>query len=189
MSFGLKNVGVTYQRPVNMIFKEQIGKTMEVYVDDMLVKSKTAADHVAHLSDTFVILRKYRMKLNPLKCVFRMTSRKFLGFMVNHRGIDANPEKIQALIDIRSPSKTNEVQSLTGRVAALSRFISRATDKCLRLFDSLKGNKKFLWDDKCEHAFRSLKEYLSKPRCSQNLSKASHYTYTWRSQNTQSQGP
>ena len=82
---------------------------MEVYIDDMLVKSKIAADHVVHLSDTFAVQRKYHMKLNPLKCAFRVASGKFLGFMVNHRGIEANPEKIQALIDMRSPSKTKEV--------------------------------------------------------------------------------
>ena len=123
---------------------------MKVYIDDILVKSKTTADHVAHLADTFAILRRYRMKLNPLKCASGVASRKFLGFMVNHRGIEANPEKINALIDMRSPRKTKEVQSLTGRVATLSRFISRATDKCLPFFDSLKGNKRFLWDDKCE---------------------------------------
>ena len=69
---------------------------MEVYANYMLVKSKTATDHVAHLSNTFVVLRKYRMKLNPLKCAFGVASGKFLGFMVNHRGIKANPEKIQA---------------------------------------------------------------------------------------------
>ena len=143
MSFGLKNVGATYQCLINMMFKELIGKTMKVYMDDMLVKSKTATDHVTDLSDTFTVLRRYRMKLNPLKCMFRVASRKFLGFMVNHRGIEANPEKIQALIDMRSPSKMKEVQSLTGRVAALNRFISRATDKCLPFFDSLKGNKRF----------------------------------------------
>ena len=74
MSFGLKNTKATYHRLVKMMFKEQIGKTMEVYVDDMLVKSKITVDHVAHLSDTFAVLRKYRMKLNPLKCVFGVAS-------------------------------------------------------------------------------------------------------------------
>ena len=87
MSFGFKNAGATYQYLVNMLFKEQIGKTMEVYVDDMLVKSKTAADYTAHLFDTFAILRRYQMKLNPLKCAFGVASEKFLGFMVNQRGI------------------------------------------------------------------------------------------------------
>ena len=103
------------------------------------------------------------MKLNPLKCAFGVAFGKFQGFIVNHRGIETNPEKTQALIDMRSPSKTKEVQSLTERVATLSRFISRATDKFLPFFDSLKGNKRFSWDDKCEQAFKSLKEYLSKP--------------------------
>ena len=117
---------------------------MEMYVDDMLIKSKVASDHVAHLVKMFKILRAYRMKLNPLKCSFGVVSGKFLGFMVNQRGIEANPEKIQALLDMRSPSKTKEVQSLTGRVAALNRFISKATDKCIPFFESLKGNKRFL---------------------------------------------
>ena len=103
------------------------------------------------------------MKLNPLKCAFGVASGKFLGFMVNHKGIEANPDKIQALIDMRSPSKMKDVQSLTERVAVLSRFISRATDKCFPFFDALKGSKRFSWDDKCEQAFKALKEYLSKP--------------------------
>ena len=83
MPFRLKNTGATYQRVVNMMFNEQIGKTMEVYVDDTLVKSKVASDHVSHLTDTFKILRAYCMKLNPLKCAFGVASGKFLGFMVN----------------------------------------------------------------------------------------------------------
>ena len=110
MPFGFKNAGVTYLRLVNMMSKEQIGKTMEAYVDNMLVKSKTAADHVAHLADTFAILRRYRMKLNLLKCAFGVASGKFLGFMINHREIEANPKKIRALIDMRSPSKKKDVR-------------------------------------------------------------------------------
>ena len=103
------------------------------------------------------------MKLNLLKCAFVVAFEKFLRFMVNQRGVQANLEKIQALIDMRSPNKTKKLQSLTVRVATLSRFISKAIDKCLPFFDSLKGNKKFLWDEKCEQAFRTLKEYLGKP--------------------------
>ena len=89
--------------------------------------------------------------------------RKFLRFIVNQRGIEANLEKIHALINMQSLSKAKEVQSLTGRVVALNRFISKAIDKCLPFFDSLKSNKRFLWDDKCEQAFRAVKEYLGKP--------------------------
>ena len=136
---------------------------MEVYVDDMLVKSKVASDQVAHMVDMFKILKKYRMKLNPLKCTFSVASGKFLGFMVNQRGIEANSEKIQALLDMRSPSKTKEVQSLIGKVTALDRFISKAMDKCLTFFESLKGNKRFMWDEKYEQAFKALKEYLGRP--------------------------
>ena len=163
MPFGLKNARATYQRLVNMMFKEQIGRTMEVYDDEMLVKSKVASDHIAHLPDMFKILKKYCMKLNPLKYTFGVASGKFLGFMVNKRGIDANPEKIQALLDMQSPSKTKEVQILIGRVATLNRFISKATNKCLPFFESLKGSKRFLWNEKCEQAFKALKEYLDKP--------------------------
>ena len=120
MPFGLKNAGATYQRLVNRMFQKQIGTTMEVYIDDMLVKSTTAGLHIAHLSETFQILRDYNMKLNPAKCAFGLSAGKFLGFIVNHRGIEANPDKIKALLDMPSPSGIKEVQRLTGRIAALS---------------------------------------------------------------------
>ena len=103
MPFGLLNVDATYQRLVNMKFEKHIWKTVEVYVDDMLVKSREASDYIGHLAEMFSILRKYRMKLNPQKCVFGVESGKLLGSIVNHRGIEANLTKIQALINIRSP--------------------------------------------------------------------------------------
>ena len=93
MLFGLKNEGATYQRLVNTMFKDLISKTMEVYVDNMLVNSKVAKDHMTHLGEMFSMLRRYRMKLNLLKCAFRVRSAKFLGFMVNQRGIEANPKR------------------------------------------------------------------------------------------------
>lgn len=130
MPFGLKNTGATYQRLVNRIFKPLIGKTMEVYVDDMITKSKIPEEHVEHLDETFGLLRKYKMKLNPENCAFEVESGKFLGFIMSHRGIEANPEKIQAIMQMRSPRNLKEMQSLTGRLAVLSRFISKATDKC-----------------------------------------------------------
>ena len=134
---------------------------MEVYIDDMLVKSTTAGLHITHLSETFQILRNYNMKLNPAKCAFGVSAGKFLGFIVNHRGIEANPDKIKALLDMPSPSGIKEVQRLTGRIAALSRFVSRASDKCQPFFQVLK--KAFQWDEKCEEAFVALKTYLSSP--------------------------
>ena len=161
MPFGLKNEGATYQRLMNRMFKKQIGITMEVYIDDMLVKSTTTELHIAHLSEAFQILRNYNMKLNPAKCAFGVSVGKFLGFIVNHRGIEANPNKIKVVLDMPSPSGIKEVQCLTGRIAALSRFVSRASDKCQPFFQVLK--KAFLWDTKCEEAFSTLKTYLSSP--------------------------
>ena len=161
MPFGLKNVGATYQRLVNRMFQNQLGTTMEVYIDDMLVKSITAELHIAHLSEAFQILRNYNMKLNSAKCVFGVSAGKFLGFIVNHRGIEANPDKIKAVLDMPSPSSIKEVQRLTGRITALSRFVSRASDKCQPFFQVLK--KEFPWDIKCEEAFSALKTYLSSP--------------------------
>ena len=161
MPFGLKNAGATYQRLVNKMIQKQIRASIEVYVDDMLVKSTSATLHIPHLTEAFQILRKYNMKLNPAKCAFRVSARKFLGFMVNRRGIEANPDKIKVVLDMPSPSRIKEVQRLTGRVAALSRFISRATDKCQPFFQVLK--KAFQWDARCEEAFLALKAYLSSP--------------------------
>ena len=143
MPFGLKNVDATYQRLVNTMFAAQIGRTMEVYVDDMLVKSKQADDHVRHLKESFDVLRKYKMKLNPKKCVFGVASGKFLGFMVNQRGIEANPDKIKAILEMTLPKIIKDVQRLTGRIAALNRFVSRATDKCFPFFKALRGGKHF----------------------------------------------
>ncbi|XP_024036260.1 uncharacterized protein LOC112096786 [Citrus clementina] len=160
MPFGLKNAGATYQRLVNKVFKPLIGKTMEVYVDDMITKSKVPKEHVRHLEETFELLRKYKMKLNPEKCAFGVESGKFLGFMVSHRGIEANPEKIQAIVQMTSPRHLKEMQSLTGRLAALSRFISKATDKCQSFFQVIRRGKKTEWTPECEEAFRNLKHYL-----------------------------
>ena len=134
---------------------------MEVYIDDMLVKSTTAGLHITHLSEAFQILRNYNMKLNPAKCAFGVSAGKFLGFIVNHRGIEENPDKIKAVLDMPSPSGIKEVQRLTGRIAALSRFLSKASDKCQLFFQVLK--KAFQWDTKCEEAFAALKNYLSSP--------------------------
>ena len=134
---------------------------MEVYIDDMLVKSISAKLHIAHLSKAFQILTKYNMKLNPAKCVFEVSAGKFLGFIVNNRGIEANPDKIKAVLDMLPPSNIKEVQRLIGRIAALSRFVSKASDKCQPFFQVLK--KAFQWDPHYEEAFSALKTYLSSP--------------------------
>ena len=133
------------------MFSEQIGRNMEMFVDDMLVKSKEVESHLDYLEETFKTLRRYQMKLNPTKCVFGVSSGKFLGFMVSQQGIEANLEKVKAILKMTSPRNIKEVQRLTGRVAALNHFVSRATDKCLPFFKTLK--QAFTWMDKCEAAF------------------------------------
>ena len=141
------------------MFHPQIEWNVEVYVDNMLVKSIDEGSHLDDLQETFETLRQYKMKLNPSKCAFGVSSGKFLGFMVSQRGIEANPDKIQAILDMEPPKSIKEVQSLTGRVAALNRFVSKATDKCLPFFKVLR--KAFKWMDECQRAFQDLKDYLT----------------------------
>jgi hypothetical protein len=127
----------------------------------MLVKTNDEANHLDDLEETFKTLCQYRMKLNPSKCVFSVSSGKFLGFMVSQRGIKANPDKINVILEMEPPRTVKEVQSLTGRMAALNRFVSRATDKCLPFFKTLR--KAFTWTDECQKSFEELKTYLTSP--------------------------
>ena len=161
MSFGLKNAGATYQRLMNKMFAHQIGRNVQVYVNDMMVKSLYKDDHLGNLRETFNTLWLYNMKLNPGKCAFGVTGGKFLGFMVSQRGIKVNPEKIRAIIELELPRMVKEVQSLNGKIAALNRFVLKAMDKCLPFFRTLR--KSFEWTEKCQMAFDNLKAYLSSP--------------------------
>ena len=162
MPFDLKNAGATYQRVVNRMFASQIGRNMEVYVEDMLTKSITVDRHVDDLRETFDVLTKFGMKLNPSKCVFGVPSCKFLGYQVHQRGIEVNPDKIKALADMVSPKNLKDVQKLTGYLASLNRFIAKSTDRCLPFFKSLKKGKGIEWNKDCEQAFLALKKYLNR---------------------------
>ena len=149
MPFGLKNASATYQRLVNKVFADKIDRSMEIYVDDMLVKNSTTKQHIKDLVDTFASLRLYNMRLNPKKCTFGVEAGKFLGFMVFQRGIKINPEKIQAILEMTSPKMTSpksvkDIQRLAGRMAALNRFISRSADKCLPFFKLLRNSTRFV---------------------------------------------
>ena len=134
---------------VTEVFKPQIGRNMEVYVDDMIVKSKIADDHLSNLRETFDRLRFFQMKLNPQKSVFRAVSGKFLGFLVSRRGVETNPEKIRAVLDMRPPATVKDVQKLAGRVASLGRFVPKSADKCTEFFKILRSPSKFEWTDEC----------------------------------------
>ncbi|KAK1577423.1 hypothetical protein Q3G72_021637 [Acer saccharum] len=135
---------------------------MEVYVDDMLTKSTAAAKHSEDLKETFDILRRYKMKLNPSKCVFEVPSGRFLGFQVHQRRIEANPEKIKALEEMASPKTLKDVQRLTGCLTSLNWFIAKSTDKCALFFRAIKKGKGLEWSKECETAFQKLKEYLGR---------------------------
>ena len=138
MPFGPKNVGATYQRLMNKMFAHQIGRNVQVYIDDMLVKSQREDDHLDDLRETFDNFHSYNMKLNPSKCVFRVTAGKFLGFMVSQRGNEVNLDKIQAILEMMPLRNVKKLQSLNSKVATLNRFVSRAIDKCLPFFHRLK---------------------------------------------------
>ncbi|CAA0825649.1 Uncharacterized mitochondrial protein AtMg00860, partial [Striga hermonthica] len=160
MPFGLKNAGATYQRLMDRMLKSQIGRNMEVYVDDILVKSRSSASHVEDLKEAFKTLRAYGMKLNPSKCAFGVRAGRFLGYIVTEKGIEVNKDKVQAILDMAQPKNVREVQVLTGRIAGLSRFITRAAERSFPFFKLLK-KKAFQWNDEAQMAFEKLKEFLS----------------------------
>ncbi|GAA0154604.1 hypothetical protein LIER_43282 [Lithospermum erythrorhizon] len=166
MPLGLKNAGATYQRTVNSIFVAQIGRNMEIYVDDMLVKSKERADHLENLRKTFNKLRESRLKINPEKCSFGVMSGRFLGYMISKRGIEPNPDKIEALLMMRPPNNYKEVQKLTRCLAALNRFISKLGERILRFLNNLRcmSKENFSWDEDSKEAFEELKRYLGSPQ-------------------------
>jgi hypothetical protein len=118
MSFGLKNIGATYQRALQACFKRQLNKNIEAYVDDVVIKTRNSNTLIADLEETFASLREYRWKLNPNKCVFGVPSEKLLGFIINHRGIKANPEKISAITKVKAPTCIKDVQKHTRCMAA-----------------------------------------------------------------------
>jgi hypothetical protein len=131
MPFGLKNAGATYQRCMQACLKEQIGRNIEVYVEDIIIKMAKADSLLDDLRETFANLDRYSIKLNPKKCSFGVPTGQLLGYLISERGIEGNPEKIQAIINMQPPKMLRHVQQLIGRLAALSRFISKLGEKAL----------------------------------------------------------
>ena len=135
----------------------------------MVVTSLEKSKHVSDLEELFTTIAKFKLKLNPEKCIFGVEAGKFLGFLLTERGIDANPDKCAAILAMRSPATVKEVQQLTGRMAALSRFVSASGEKDHPYFQCLRQNNKFVWSKECEEAFVKLKEYLASRRFCANL--------------------
>ncbi|XP_058185912.1 uncharacterized protein LOC131303137 [Rhododendron vialii] len=162
MPFGLKNAGAIFQRMVYLLFGMLIGEIMEAYIDDMVVKSLKAENHLSHLAEVFALLKKHKLRLNADKCAFGVSSRKFLGYLVTRRGIEADPNQISAIQQLKPPSTPREIQKLTGMAAALNRFISRSSNKCHVFFQTLKkqSRRSFKWTEDCNAALTELKSYL-----------------------------
>ncbi|GJT41288.1 reverse transcriptase domain-containing protein [Tanacetum coccineum] len=136
--FGLKNAGATYQQLVDKAFDNQVGQNIEVYVDDLVIKSHTETEMLRDIDETFCTLWKINMKLNPKKCTFGVVEGTFLGCMISPEGIKLCPEKIEVVLRLPSPRTIKEVQSLNGKLASLNRFLSKSVEKSLPLFKTLK---------------------------------------------------
>jgi hypothetical protein len=171
MPFGLRNAGATYQRCMNHVFGEHIGRTVEAYVDDIVVKTRKASNLLSDLEVTFGCLRAKGVKLNPEKCVFGVPRGMLLGFIVSEQGIEANLEKIAAITNMGPIKDFKGVQRVMGSIAALSRFISRLGEKGLPLYRLLRKTERFTWTPKAEEALENLKALLTNvpilvpPRC------------------------
>ena len=137
MPFCLKNAGSTYQRMVKRIFESQLGRNVEAYIDDMVIKSKQVEEHLADLREVFSVLWEHKLCLNASKCSFGVSSRKFLNYMITHQGIEVNLDQIKAINNLHPPRNPKEVQKLTRMVATLNRFISQSADRCHPFFQLL----------------------------------------------------
>jgi len=163
MPFGLKNAGATYQRAMVTLFHDMMHKEIEVYVDDMIAKSKRGEDLVKVLRKLFERLRKYELKLNPAKCSFGVKSRKLLGFVVSDKGIEVDPEKVKAIQSMPSPKTEKEVRGFLGRLNYIARFIAQLTTTCEPVFRLLRKKNPGIWNEECEEAFNKIKQYLQSP--------------------------
>ena len=145
------------------IFKHLIDRTMEVYIDDIIVKNGTWDEHIQHLEETFHLMLAYNMKLNLARCAFGVCVGKFLGFMVTERWIEVNPYQIKVILETLVPSRKKELQRLTGRLVAFERFIAYFTDKSRPFFLMLRGASTCGWTDECKQTFEVVKRYLIEP--------------------------
>jgi len=164
MPFGLKNASATDQRLMDKVFNQLMGKCVKVYVNDMVVKSPSHLQHAQNLFVVFSTLQQYNLGLNPEKCVFNVDNGKFLGFMLTQRGIEANPEKCNAIIEMRNPTNIKEVQRLIGRLTAISRFLPKLAEQTQPIIQLVKKSVKFFLNNDCEKVFQNLKTTFTSPQ-------------------------
>jgi hypothetical protein len=161
MPEGLKNTRCTFSRMIAIVLHPQLWRNILAYVDDIVVKSVQRRDHISDMAETFANLRAANLRLNPEKCVFGIHKGKVIGCLVSTKGMEANPDKINALIEMQDPVSVKDVQKLTGRVTTLNRFIPRAVERSLPFFQVLRSTKNFQWSETQKQAFKELKYYLS----------------------------
>ncbi|GAU47343.1 hypothetical protein TSUD_302120 [Trifolium subterraneum] len=155
--------GATYQRMMNKVFHNEIGDMLEVYMDDMIVKSEEEIDHTIHLKRVFDQARKFNMRFNPEKFTFGVKAGKFLGFYLTERGIEANPDKCRAFFDYPTPKSKKFIQTLNGMLTSMARFVAKSAQHALPLFKLLRKETTFEWTEECEGALQHLKRALSEP--------------------------
>ena len=160
MLFGLKNAEATYQRMATTLLHDMTHNEVEVYVNDMIVKSKDRESHAINLRKFFERIKEYRLRLNPQKCTFGVTVRKLLGFLVGDKGIEVNLSKIKAILEMPPPKSEKEIRGFLGRLQYISRFITKLTSTCEPIFKLLRKNEPHTWNDECQKAFELIKEYL-----------------------------
>jgi hypothetical protein len=160
MPEGLKNAGGSCSRMTAMVLHSQIGRNVLTYVDDIIVKRTKQENHIADLQETCANFRKAGLKLNPEECVFGVKKGKFLGCLVSTKGIEAKPNKIEAILRMEPPNSKKGAQRLAGRLASLNRFISRSVERNLPFFEILKSAEVFQWGPAQQKAFKELKQYL-----------------------------
>ena len=145
------------------LFHDMMHKEIEVYVDDMIAKSKTEKDHVINLQKLFERLRKYKLQLTPAKCIFGVKSGKLLGFVVRQKGIEVDPAKVKAILEMLAPRTEKEVRGFLGRLNYIGRFISQLTATCEPIFKLLCKCQETKWNNNCQKAFEKIKQYLQDP--------------------------
>ena len=165
MPFCFKNTSATYQRAMSSIFHDMLAHHMEVYIDDIVVKSTKASKHVNHLRKSFEMTRHHQLKLNALKCAFGVRFGNFIEFLVHQKGIEVDQKKTKAIASANAPQNKKELQKFLGQVNYLRRFISKLKGKTKEFPDlvKLKDMEEFRWEERHQVAFDKIKVYLSKP--------------------------
>lgn len=163
MPFGLKNAGATYQGAMKTIFHDMMHKNMEDYVDDTLAKSKTRDTQLGDLEVILDHVEQFQLRLNLKKCAFGVTSGKLLGFIISTKGIEVDPEKFQAILDMPPPKNISQMRSLQGCLQSIRRFISQLEDRAQPFNKTLHKGVKCVWNEDCQKSIDQIKKYLANP--------------------------